>query len=944
MIQKIRVITKIGPDLRGEGILSDIHKMLGLKNIEKVTAIKVYRLEGVNESQVKVLAEKLLSESINQSYTINSSTKDAATIEIAYKGGVMNPEVSSILKAASDLGINLLAADSSFEYAFYGPSTLLGVKQLTREDVIKIIQELKLFNPLIEHIAEEEPRTLIIKGSQGKTQIIPIRKCTDEQLLVFSKDKLFLNLEEMKVIQNYFQEIKRDPTDLELETLAQAWSEHCAHKTFQSQLIVDGKSKKPLMHRIKAEALKHKKNIVSAFVDNAGVMDFYDGFAINGKAETHNAPSAIEPYGGAMTGSGGVFRDVVATGQGAKAVVSTDIFCLAPFNFPKRKLPAGTLPPDYILKKVVAAVRDYGNRVGIPTNNGSFHFHEDFRAKPIVLVGSYGILPKERSKRGLPKLGDVAVVIGGKTGRDGIHGATFSSGEMTEKTIQVNATAVQIGNAIEEKRTFDAILEARDQDLIRAVQDLGAGGFSSAIGEMGAEIGVRVYLEKAPLKYQGLAPWEIWVSESQERMLVILAKNNLKKFLEICNKYNVEATNVAEFDGSKRLKVYFESEKVCELEMEFVHHGLPKRVLKAKRNIKYQSATRQLVGRTNIKLQKEPKIEKDWIKRIEGVLSHGNVCSKEPIVRMYDHTVQGTNVLSPFVGVGMSGPTDAAIIKPILGKKYGLVVSHGLNPAYTLMDSYWGSIWSATEAVANYVAVGGDYKEASLINNYIWPYPDESWLWELDKCVDAVCDFMKTLKIPVISGKDSLSATYRSSNGFVLNSPPTLCMSVFGRIPDISKTVSSDFKKIGSTVILVGKQDLETLGEVPRADLKVLPKVLQKIHKAIINGKILACHDISEGGLVTAVFEMCVGGNFGVRLSRNTRPGKNGCILFNETAGCFIVEVGSDQSAKELFDGVPYKILGKTQQKKTIDVDNFFSADLGKLQKVWKKPMKEIFP
>src|SRR3989344_4755043 len=265
--------------------------------------------------------------------------------------------------------------------------------------------------------------------------------------------------EKKKVIQNYFEKLKRDPTDLELETLAQTWSEHCAHKTFKARIILDGKEKEPLFKRLKDEALKHNRNIVSAFVDNAGVMDFYDGFAINGKAETHNAPSAIEPYGGAMTGSGGVFRDVVATGQGAKCVISTDIFCLAPPDLNKSKLPAGALPPEYILKRVVAAVRDYGNRVGIPTNNGSFHFHEDFRAKPIVLVGAYGILPKDKAQKGSPKVGDIAIVIGGRTGRDGIHGATFSSAEMTERTISVNETAVQIGNAIEEKRTFDLILE-----------------------------------------------------------------------------------------------------------------------------------------------------------------------------------------------------------------------------------------------------------------------------------------------------------------------------------------------------------------------------------------------------------------------------------------------------------------------------------------------------
>lgn len=880
----------------------------------KIEKIKVYRLEGVSLEETKLLAEKLLSESITQIYSINKPLTNKKVIEVAFRPGVMNPEVASIIKGAADLGIKLKAADSSYEY-------------------ISSVKEANLFNPLTEYIVEKEPETLVIKASAGKTNIILIRKMSDSELLELSKDKLFLNLEEMKVIQKYFENLQRDPTDLELETLAQTWSEHCAHKIFKAKLLVNGKEKEPLFTRLKKEALKHSKNIVSAFVDNAGAMDFYGGWAINGKAETHNAPSAIEPYGGAMTGSGGVLRDVVATGQGAKAIASTDIFCLAPPNMDKSKLPSGTLPPDYMLKRVVAAVRDYGNRVGIPTNNGSFHFDDDFRAKPIVLVGAYGILPKKKAKKGWPKIGDIAVVIGGRTGRDGIHGATFSSGEMSERTISVNATAVQIGNAIEEKRTFDAILEARNKNLIRAVQDLGAGGFSSAIGEMGVETGVTVHLEKALLKYQGLSSWEIWISESQERMLVVLSPKNLKQFLKICQKYNVEATEIAEFDGSKRLQVYFGKEKVGDLEMAFLHGGLPQRVMKAKRN------NQDTI--TKIQTIKVPKIEKDWIKLLEKTLSNGNISSKEPILRMYDHNVQGTNALHPFSGKGFDGPNDAAIIKPLLDEPYGIVLAHGLNPKLTSADPYWGSIWAATEAISNYVAVGGDYKNASLINNYIWPNPDEEWLGKLDICVDAVVDFMKALQIPVISGKDSLSATYRGSDGTIIHSPPTLCISVFGKIPDVRKTVSADFKKVGSTIVLVGKQNL-------KVDLKTLPKVLEKVHKAIVSGKVLACHDISEGGLITTVFEMCVGGNVGAHLEGGRMDSfeveRIGDFLFTETAGCFIVEVENEKVAKKLFNKVPFKILGKTTKEKKITVDKLFSVDLAKLQKAWSKPMKESFP
>ncbi len=576
MIQKIRVITKIGPDLKGEAMIKDAIG-LGYENLTKITAIKVYRLEGAGIKEAKVLSDKLFSESINQSYSINSPAvaSQAKVIEIAYKSGVMNPEVASIAKVASDLKIKLQACDSSFEYAFFG--------KITREEAIEIIEKLKLYNKLTEEIVVKEPQTLITKGKISPSVTIPIRIMNSAQLLELSEDKLFLNQEEMRTIQNYFKSIDRDPTDLELETLAQTWSEHSGHKTFKAKLLVDGKYKLPLIERIKKEALKHNKNIISAFSDNSGVMDFYEGYGICGKVETHNAPSAIEPYGGAMTGSGGVFRDIAATGKGAKNVASTDIFCFAPLNLPIEDLPEGCLPPDYLLKKVVCGVRDYGNRMGIPTNNGSVHFHKDFRARPTVIVGAFGILPKKYAIKNRPKIGDLIISVGGKTGRDGIHGATFSSGEMTERTISVNSSAVQIGNAICEKRMFDALLEARDQDLITLIQDCGGGGFSSAIGEIGEDLGVKINLENVPLKYQGLAPWEIWISESQERMIVVLQEKNLKNFEAICKKYNVESTVLGEFDGSKKLKVYFDSQLISNLDMEFLHHGLPKRVMKAKK-------------------------------------------------------------------------------------------------------------------------------------------------------------------------------------------------------------------------------------------------------------------------------------------------------------------------------------------------------------------------
>lgn len=858
------------------------------------------------------------------------------TVEVAYKPGVMNPEAASIIKAAKDLGINLLAADSSWEYSFFPEA----------KNINEILEKL-LVNKTVEYVVAKPPKTLLISSKTPSVKKITITNLNDEQLMNLSKDKLFLNLEEMKLIQNYYRKINSQPTDCEIEILAQTWSEHCVHKTFKAKLEIDGRQKEPLFVRIKKTLKNNPKIIISAFDDNSGVIDFYDGYGISGKVETHNSPSAIEPYGGAMTGSGGVFRDILGTGEGAKPIASTDIFCLAPPDLSENLLPPGCLAPEFILRKVIAGVRDYGNRVGIPTNNGSLHFHQNFRAKPTVAVGSYGIIPIKRAKKGSSKKGDLILTLGGATGRDGIHGATFSSGEMTDKTITVSGSAVQIGNAIEEKRIIDAVLQMRDQNLIRAITDCGAGGYSSAIGEMGEKTGAIVYLEKVPVKYPGLAPWEIFLSESQERMVMAISPANLKKVEKIAKIYNVNVNVVGKFDGSKRLKVTYNNQLVCNLDMNFMHHGLNQRKMYGK------------TMPTNIREKINP--IKNLEKTLTDVMSHPNICSKEPIVRLYDHNVQGTSSLHPFGGVNMDAPNDGTVITPILGKPYGMVLGHGLNPVLNDIDPYWGSIWAATEAVANFTAIGGDIKNAALIDNFIWPFPDEESLASLDKSVDAICDFSNVLKMPFVSGKDSLSSTYRFPDGKFLKIPPVLLVSIFGKIPNVIKTASSDFKKVGSTLVLVGKFDEDALGgsvlfdvtkstsaKIPKVDLKNLPATLKSVQQSIKSGEALSIHDVSEGGLVTAIAEMSFGGSFGASINLEQLKVKDPVsFIFNETPGTFVVEVENEKIAKELFKGVEHKIIGKTIQsfKFKIYKENkiISSINLSLLKSAWQKPMEEIF-
>lgn len=928
-------------DPRGDSLLHTIKTFLGIHSIDRIATARVYRFEGITETDAGLLAQNLLAENIFQRYTLNEPIikKAGVLVEVAYKPGVMNPEAGSIMKAAADLGVSrLLAADSSTEYGFFG--------SVTKEEVEDIITRL-LVNETVERVVKEKPTTLIISGEAADTRIIPVRSMDDSALMNLSKDSLFLNLQEMQAIKNYFTELGRDPTDCEVETLAQTWSEHCGHKTFKARLMVNGQPKHPLLKRLQeATAEAAHPLVLSAFVDNSGVIALYDDLAICGKVETHNSPSAIEPYGGAMTGSGGVFRDVMGTGKGARVVASTDMFCFAPPDLPADEVPEGCLHPHYLLQRVVAGVRDYGNRMGIPTNNGSLHFHHDFRAKPTIIVGAYGIMPAQDAQKGRPGNGDIAVVAGGRTGRDGIHGATFSSGEMTHRTMDVNASAVQIGHAIEEKRMSDALLKARDEKLIQAITDCGAGGFASAFGEMGEHTGVKIHLDQAPLKYPGLAPWEIWLSESQERMALAVSPKNLDRLLTICREHNVEANAVGEFTSTGRLEVYYHQDRVCELDMEFLHNGLPQRTMTA-------------VKKPRGLKENEPPRPADWAKACTGIMAHLNVCSKEPIVRVYDHGVQGSSALPPFGGLPGNAPNDAVVLAPVPGEKYGMVVSHGMNPVLNQTDPYAGSIWAAAEAVSNAIAAGADPADLVLIDNFIWPYPDEESLHDLDRAVDACTDFVKATGMPFISGKDSLSSTYRARDGSIIKIPPVLCVSCFGRIEDVTTTVSSDIKRPGSTLALVGYRDINQMGgsayfeitgarstRVPQIDPQLLPGVFKAIHQSCRNGALLACHDISEGGLLAALAEMCFGGEAGAEVAVPD-DSRADYFLFNETAGCFLVEVESPDAARMLFTGIPHLVLGSTNGSRIVTVKQgggkLFEVATKILFEAWRKPMREVF-
>ena len=588
---------------------------------------------------------------------------------------------------------------------------------------------------------------------------IPILNADADELSRISQEGLLsLNLAEMQAIQAHFAKLERNPTDVELETIAQTWSEHCVHKTFKSMIEYDEKGRETEMidGLFKTYIQRATEEIgaewcVSVFTDNAGIIEFDDNYNIVFKVETHNHPSAIEPYGGAGTGIGGVIRDSLGTGLGAKPILNTDVFCFGLPDLSYDELPKGALHPKRIFKGVVSGVRDYGNRMGIPTANGAILFDPRYTGNPLVYCGNVGLIPKDRCDKTVEP-GDLIIAIGGRTGRDGIHGATFSSLELDD-TSENLGSVVQIGNPIMEKKIVDALMGARDRQLYRNITDCGAGGFSSAVGEMGQEIGAEVHLENIPLKYTALDPWEIWLSEAQERMVIAAPPENLDELMAICEAESVEATVLGTFTDTHRLRVFYRGEVVADLDMDFLHNGLPRHRKKAVWDPPQHPEP--VLGQVN-----SMQLTEDLCR----ILASPNVASKEWVIRQYDHEVQGGLVLKPLVGRENDGPGDACITTPVLGSRKGVVVANGINPKYGDIDPYDSAAGAIDEALRNIIAVGGNLEQTALLDNFSWGNPDKhDRLGGLVRAARACYDIAVAYGTPFISGKDSLYNEYRDT-------------------------------------------------------------------------------------------------------------------------------------------------------------------------------------
>lgn len=786
---------------------------------------------------------------------------------------------------------------------------------------------------------------------------VKITGLDDEQLQKISKDMLLsLDKEEMRTIQQHYNKAGREPNQIELETLAQTWSEHCKHKTFVAKINYKENGKEEQIENLyktyikKATEQSSKHWLVSVFTDNAGIIKFNKEYNIAMKTETHNHPSAIEPYGGANTGIGGVIRDVLGAGLGAKPFANTDVFCFANPDFPRENVPKGILHPKRIFKGVREGVRDYGNRIGIPTVNGAILFDDRYLGNPVVYCGTVGLIPVGKEKK-KASTGELIVTIGGRTGRDGIHGATFSSIELDAN---VSSSAVQIGNPIEEKKIIDALMKARDLGLYNDITDCGAGGFSSAIGEMGEEIGARVDLEKAPLKYQGLEPWEIWLSEAQERMVISIPKENFEKLKEICEIEGTEATVIGEFTNTKKLELYFENKLIGKLDMQFLHNGVPCKFLKAEWNSKEEN--QEVLG--NI----------EFGNTLKQLLAHPNIASKETTVRGYDHEVQGGTVGKPFVGINSDGPADAAIVRPILDDWKGTVISNGINPYYSDIDPYWMACSVVDEALRNAISVGADFERIAILDNFSWGNPEKAEvLGELVRACKGCYDASKGFDVPFISGKDSMYNEY-STGTETISIPGTLLISAVGIIEDSRKKVSMPFKKEGNPIFIIGETYAEMGashygmvsdikgGKVPRVRFDKAKETFSKLSKLMAkqgqeNKIINACHDCSEGGLTVAIAEMAFSGDKGAeiflkKVSLGEEIVRDDVVLFSESNSRFIVEV--EASKKEEFEtemhGVSFTEIGHVGSGKSLVINGLngnkiLDEPLDELKRAWKKTL-----
>ncbi len=1007
------------PDARGLGLLRQV-EALGVDGVRSVAVADLYFLHGeMDEDAVQRIVDSLLHDPVVEvaqwqrleALARPAMPPDTWSVEVTLLPGVTDSVAESLLAGARMIGVQgLRQAATGRRYALTGDLSEQDVQRIARgllaNEVIQRYHVNELAAPpFVDDVKRE---TWGVMGDVAAVEVVTLREADAAGLLAISRERrLSLDLAEMQAIQGYYQAEGREPTDVELEMLAQTWSEHCVHKTFKAIIDYSGplagsvgdrpeqeetppagpvgdwelrstRRDRPeqveridglLKTYIRAATERAAKPWVrSAFVDNAGIVAFDEQFDLAFKVETHNHPSALEPFGGANTGVGGVVRDVI--GVSARPIANTDVLFFGPADLPWERLPAGVLHPRRIADGVVAGIGDYGNKMGIPTVNGALFTDDGYTANPLVFCGCLGILP-HGSHRTAPQAGDLAVVIGGRTGRDGLRGATFSSMEMDHQTGAIAGSAVQIGHPIHEKQVLEAVLQARDEGLYTAITDCGAGGLSSAIGEMGSELGAVVHLERAPLKYPGLRPWEIWLSEAQERMVLAVPPAHWPRVQAICAGLDVEATALGEFTGDSRLRILYGDDLVGDIDVHFLHDGIPRRHLRAE-----WSPPQLPIDNCQLTIDNFSEV-------LLALLALPETRSKESIVRQYDHEVQGGTLVKPFLGAANAGPSDAAVLRPLDALRLtnlpidqstnlpaaaasqstnrALALSVGANPFYTALDPYCMAWAAVDEALRNVVAVGADPDQVSLLDNFSWGNPNlPDRLGSLVRCVQGCYDAAVACGAPFISGKDSLNNEYTGADGQKHAIPGTLVVSALAIVPDVSRTVTMDLKHSGDWLYIVGLTRGELGGSALErrfgiANSGIAPQppdsaldLYRALHQAISSGLVRACHDCSEGGMAVAAAEMALAGGLGLELHLAAVPrtgyaNDDAAIAFSESLGRLLVEVRPSASDKfeALLAGHPVARIGRVRHDDRIvitgvDGQSVIDTDLAAVEQAWR--------
>ncbi|MEO0087854.1 MAG: phosphoribosylformylglycinamidine synthase subunit PurL [candidate division WOR-3 bacterium] len=937
MIYRIEVKKKI-LDKESEILKKELIENFNIK-IDDLVIVKVFLFNtSLNRKEIENIVKNLFLDPVVEEFKIGKfNFKGYKTIEIGYNLGVSDPEEEQIIKSLKELGYPSLQLKILKKYLF---------KTKEKKERLQEIAKEHFYNPLIQHIIKGKPNYLFLKPKIYKFKLkrIKILNKKRKDLIKLSK-KFSLSLEELLAIQKYYQGLKREPTDIEIETFAQSWSEHCKHKTMKGDVYYQGRWIRNLLKEtiFKVTEELNKPYVLLAFKDNSGVIDFDENYGISFKVETHNHPSAIEPYGGAATGIGGVIRDCLGTGLGSKPILNTDVFCFGKLDTSKKDIPFGVLPPRRILKGVVSGVRDYGNRMGIPTACGAVYFHKNFLSNPLVFCGTLGIIPKDKiEKKVVPN--DIIVLVGGDTGRDGIHGVTFASGELKRESRKVAYAAVQIGNPIEEKKIVDAILQARDENLFNAITDCGGGGLSSAIGELSEKIGAEVYLEKVPLKYAGLSYTEIWISESQERMVLFMPEENFKRFKEICDLHNVKATIIGRLRDDKKLILKYQDKIVGEIDLDFLHNGMP--TVKRRAIFKRKEIIKEIDWEI-----------KDYNELLINILKNENVASKEWIIRQYDLEVQGGTVLKPLLE---GSPSDGVVLKPLKEKDIGIAVACGINPSYGEISPYWMAASVVDEALRNITCCGGDINKTGILDNFCFGNPErEEVMGDIVETCFGAYFAAKGYGVPFISGKDSLYNEFKSGKK-IIAIPPTLLISAVSVVPNINKTPTSYFKKPKSKIVLIGETYNElggsiyfslfnkNFGKVPKVNPEKGKRIMEKIFQAINQGLIISIHDLSNGGLGTTLSEMTFTNNLGCKIDLEKvllgedikRPD---VILFSESNTRFLCEIEENRIEEFLnfMADIKLAIIGEVIEDERLIINyqnkNLIDLEIRILKESWEK-------